>query len=89
MFIAMSIAQGIGAILGVLAASGGFDLTEDVSVTAIPPTHHSQRFVAQLCPRNGCNDGGELVLKVFMVEAACTFLFVSFIFMIKKHNGSQ
>lgn len=86
MFIAMIIAQGIGALLGVVISTGGFDMTEMPSTRKIQEDGY---HVAQLCPSNGCNDEGELVLKVFITEAVCTFVFVSFIFMVVKHNGGS
>lgn len=29
------------------------------------------------------------MIKVFFCEAVCTFMFVSFIFMVVKHNGAS
>lgn len=85
MFIGMVIAQGIGAVLGAAICTGGFDMDRQPnkrsSVNSYSP--------ARLCPSNGCNDGGELLPKVLVAEAVCTFFFVSFIFMVVKHNGAQ
>merc|ERR1712238_22314 len=46
-------------------------------------------YITQLCPRNGCNDGGKMVGKVFLVEGVMTFFFVSFVLQIVKHNGAK
>lgn len=80
------IAQGIGALLGTLISMGGFSF--EPKNTAIIPSS-GQYHPTQLCPSNGCNDGGELVLKVVITEATCTFLFVSMVLMVVKHNGSD
>ena len=70
-------------MLGVAIASGGFDLMREDKATSV-----NSYSPARLCPSNGCNDGGELLIKVLVCEAVCTFFFVSFIFMIVKHNGA-
>lgn len=40
-----------------------------------------------MCPVSGCNDDS-IVLKVAIVEATMTFMFVSFVLMVVKHNGA-
>ena len=85
MFIAMVISQGIGAVLGLAIASGGFDFTKEENKRS----SFNSYSPARLCPSAGCNDGGELLPKVLICEAVCTFFFVSFIFMVVKHNGAQ
>ena len=46
-------------------------------------------YITQLCPASGCNDGGNHISKVLWVEMIMTFLFVSVVIVIVKHNGSQ
>ena len=81
----MVISQGIGAVLGLAIASGGFDFTKEENKRS----SFNSYSPARLCPSAGCNDGGELLPKVLICEAVCTFFFVSFIFMVVKHNGAQ
>mgnify|MGYP001448530529 CR=1 FL=1 len=52
------------------------------------PTGSDDYWVAQLCPVNGCNDDGDNLLRVFAVETVCTFMFVTFVLVIAKHNGA-
>lgn len=53
------------------------------------PIGSDDYWIAQLCPVNGCNDEGDNVLRVFAVETVCTFLFVTFVLVIVKHNGAS
>lgn len=46
-------------------------------------------YLTQLCPANGCNDDGKLMLQTFLVEFVMTFLFVAFVVQIVKHNGAK
>jgi len=46
-------------------------------------------YITQLCPVNGCNDGGKLLLQAMLVEFMMTFLFVTFVLQIVKHNGAK
>jgi len=84
--IVIMMSQGFGAFIGLVIASGGFKWTKNSDAKKITENSY---HVAQLCPSNGCNDGGDLLIKVLMAEATCTFLFVSYVLMVKKHNGSS
>jgi len=66
----------------------GFDISKKGDVSEIPNTGHDY-WIAQLCPVNGCNDDGEVFAKVFCIELVMTFLFVTFVLVIVKHNGSS
>merc|ERR1711990_1073273 len=46
-------------------------------------------YITQLCPVNGCNDGGKLMMQAMLVEFMMTFLFVVFVLQIVKHNGAK
>lgn len=46
-------------------------------------------YLTQLCPANGCNDGGKLMGQAMLVEFMMTFLFVTFVIQIVKHNGAK
>lgn len=80
------IAQGVGAAVGTAITAGGFSFEKHGDAKKITEGGY---HVTQLCPANGCNDGGDLILKVFFAEVVCTFLFVSMVLMIVKHNGSE
>jgi len=80
------ISQGIGGVIGTAIAAGGFSFTKQGDAKKITENGY---HVAQLCPSGGCNDGGDLLLKVVICEAACTFLFISFVLMIKYHNKAE
>merc|ERR1712094_152494 len=54
------------------------NIAGDISVTR----------VAALCPRNGCYSDN-MVGRVFAAEVIATFLFVSFVLQIVKHNGAS
>lgn len=64
-----------------------FDFKKKEGVSEIPSSSHDY-YIAQLCPVDGCNDGGS-VGKVFCIEMICTFIFVTFVLVITKHNGSS
>lgn len=82
----LMIGQAVGALIGVAISAGGFSFKKQSDAKKISEKAYG---IFQLCPSNGCNDGGELILKVFFAEAVCTFLFISFVLMVKKHNGSN
>ena len=86
MFVMIMIAQGIGAALGTAITAGGFSFEKHGDAKKITEGGY---HVAQLCPSNGCNDGGDLIPKVLFCEAVCTFIFISMVLMIVKHNGSE
>merc|ERR1719396_264765 len=78
--------QGIGAILGCAICLMAFPFKKkDLKEV---PVGSDDFWVAQLCPVNGCNDDGDNVLRVFAVETVCTFMFVTFVLVIAKHNGA-
>ena len=79
--------QGIGAIIGCAVSIMAFAFKKK-AVKEIP-TGSDDYWIAQLCPVNGCNDDGDNLVRVFVVETICTFLFVTFVLVIVKHNGSQ
>lgn len=66
----------------------GFDFSKKPDVSEIPSTGNDY-YIAQLCPVNGCNDEGAILAKVFCIEMICTFIFVTFVLVIVKHNGSR
>ena len=86
MAIMMIIAQGIGAAIGTGITAGGFSFEKHGDAKKITEGGY---HVTQLCPSNGCNDGGDLIPKVLFAEAVCTYIFVSMVLMIVKHNGSE
>lgn len=78
--------QLFGAVLGCLGcATAMVWLPQDDKVLPVPGSH----YITQLCPRNGCNDGGKMVGKVFLVEAVMTGFFVAFVLQIVKQNGAK
>merc|ERR1711907_294023 len=78
--------QILGAMAGCLFCTSAFVIfPQDESKLPAAGSH----YITQLCPRNGCNDGGKLVFKVFLVEAVMTFFFVAFVLQIVKHNGAK
>ena len=79
------ITQGLGALLGTAITAGGFSFVKQGDAKKITENGY---HVAQLCPSGGCNDEGALMLKVVICEAVCTFLFISFVLMIKYHNAA-
>lgn len=80
------ISQVVGAILGVTVTALGMKLEARMETELpTPPTN----YITQLCPAQGCNDGGKHISKVFWVEIFMTFLFVSTVIAIVKHNGSK
>lgn len=84
MAFAMIIFQGAGAALGCVICALAF-VWEPSKDKTIPDTGY---HVAQLCPSEGCNGSAFILRKVFFVEFLCTFVFVSNVMMIVKHNGS-
>ena len=81
------ICQGLGAILGCAICFMAFSFKKkDIKEV---PTGGDDFWVAQLCPVNGCNDDGDNILRVFAVETVCTFMFVTFVLVIAKHNGAS
>lgn len=83
--IMLIICQGIGGAIGTAVSAGGFSWAKQGDAKKLPEGGY---HVTQLCPANGCNDGGEILLKVFFCEVVCTFLFISMILMVVKHNGA-
>ena len=82
----MMLFQFIGAALGcVLCAGAMVFLPQDDKSLPVPGSH----YITQLCPRLGCNDGGKMVGKVFLVEAVMTAFFVVFVLQIVKQNGAK
>jgi glycerol uptake facilitator-like aquaporin len=82
----MMLFQFVGAWLGCLLCAGAMVfLPQDDKTLPVPGSH----YITQLCPRNGCNDGGKMVFKVFLVEGVMTFFFVCFVLQIVKHNGAK
>lgn len=82
----MMLFQFIGAWIGCLLSLGAMVwLPQDDKTLPAPGAH----YIAQLCPRNGCNDGGKLVFKVFLVEGVMTFFFVSYVLTIVKHTNDN
>ena len=77
--------QAIGGALGCAVCSMGFKWEKNSDAKKLTEAGY---HVAQLCPSGGCNDGGDLIVKVLFCETVCTFLFVSFILMVTKYNGS-
>lgn len=81
----MMLFQLLGAALGcALCATAMVWLPQDDKTLPVPGSH----YITQLCPRMGCNDGGKLVGKVFLVEAVMTGFFVAFVLQIVQHNGA-
>lgn len=79
--------QGAGAVTGCAISIMGFAFKKK-EVKEIP-IGSDDYWIAQLCPVNGCNDDGDNILRVFAVETVCTFLFVTFVLVIVKHNGAH
>lgn len=80
------IAQGIGGLVGAFITAGGFSFEKQGGAKSVPVMGY---HVTQLCPSGGCNDGGDLLPKVLICEAVCTFVFVSMVLMVVKHNGAD
>ena len=80
------IAQGVGGLVGTAITAGGFSFAKQGDAKKITENGY---HVAQLCPSGGCNDGGDLLPKVLICEAVCTFVFVSMVLMVVKHNGAD
>lgn len=78
------VAQGIGAIIGATICSMGFSGVQNSATHVMGPYH-----ATQLCPRDGCNDGGAMIMQVFICETVCTFVFTSFVLMVKYYNGAD
>lgn len=82
----MMLFQFIGAMMGcALCATAMVWLPQDEKVLPVPGSH----YITQLCPRFGCNDGGKLVGKTFLVEAVMTGFFVAFVLQVVQHNGAS
>merc|ERR1712032_737858 len=82
----MMLFQFVGAWLGCLLCAGAMVfLPQDDKTLPVAGSH----YITQLCPRNGCNDGGKMVFKTFLVEGVMTFFFVCFVLQIVKHNGAK
>ena len=79
-------AQIIGAMFGCAICLLGFPLGAQKG-DRLPST--GGHYLTQLCPANGCNDDGALMLQTFVVEFFMTFLFVVFVLQIVKHNGAK
>lgn len=78
--------QILGALAGCLFCTSAFVIfPQDDSKIPSAGSH----YITQLCPVNGCNDGGKLLFKVFLVEVVMTFFFVSFVLQIVKHSGAK
>merc|ERR1719231_2166045 len=73
--------QILGAFAGCLFCTSAFVIfPQDES--KLPPA--GSHYITQLCPVNGCNDGGKLLFKVFFVEMVMTFFFVAFVLQISS-----
>jgi len=82
----MMLFQIVGAFVGCLLTAGAMVfLPQDDKTLPVPGSH----YITQLCPRNGCSDGGKMIFKVFLVEAVMTWFFVCFVLQIVKHNGAK
>lgn len=88
LLIIMWISQGLGALAGFGIALLAFDFKKKPDVTEIPSTNHDY-YIAQLCPVDGCGDEGAIMTKVFCIEMIMTFLFVTFVLVITRHNGAS
>jgi glycerol uptake facilitator-like aquaporin len=73
-------------MLGCAICLMGFPLSPQKEGKLPAPGNH---FLTQLCPANGCNDGGKLMGQAFLVEFMMTFFFVAFVVQIVKHNGAK
>lgn len=80
------VAQILGAMLGCAICLMGFPLSAQ-SGKQLPAA--GGHYLTQLCPANGCNDGGKLMGQAMLVEFMMTFLFVTFVVQIVKHNGAK
>lgn len=80
------VSQILGAMLGCAICLMGFPLSPTKEAHIPAPGNH---YLTQLCPANGCNDGGKLMGQTFLVEFMMTFLFVTFVLQIVKHNGAK
>lgn len=78
------VAQLAGAALGCAGSA--------VAILLAPPKASGLRtalHIPRLCPVSGCNDDGELLGQVFLVEASMTFLFAAFFIQITTYNGAH
>lgn len=80
------LSQGIGAVIGAAITAGGFSFEKQGDAKTIKTSGY---HVTQLCPSGGCNDEGVLLPKVVIAEAVCTFIFISMVLMVVKHNGAD
>ena len=80
------VCQILGCMLGCAISLMGFPLGEQKDAHLPSAGGH---YLTQLCPANGCNDGGKLMGQTFLVEFMMTFLFVTFVLQIVKHNGAK
>ena len=67
-------------MLGCAISLMGFPLGAQTGSTLPKAGSH---YLTQLCPANGCNDGGKLMGQTFLVEFLMTFLFVMFVLQLK------
>lgn len=74
----------MGAGLGCLICFFGFEWTPSDSKNIPDVGYH----IAQLCPSGGCNESLFILRKIFFAEALATFVYMSNIILIVKHNGS-
>merc|ERR1712085_248732 len=75
-----------GACLGCVLTITAIGITAEKDNKLPAPGSH---YITQLCPVNGCNDGGKLIMQTMLVEFFMTFLFVTFVLQIVKHNGAK
>lgn len=78
--------QFAGACLGCVLTMTAIGITASSDSKIPAPGSH---YITQLCPVNGCNDGGKLMMQAMLVEFMMTFLFVTFVLQIVKHNGAK
>ena len=79
--------QLIGGMLGVSIASGAADGTVDDKVTG----QVKSSAVTMLCPNSPSGKGcysDDMTGRIFVGEMIATFLFVSFVLQVVKHNGA-
>lgn len=81
----MILFQFAGACIGCAACLGAMVNTPQDDKKLPDPGSH---YITQLCPRMGCNDGGDLFLRVFLVEAMMTGFFVGLVLQVAKVNGA-
>lgn len=75
-----------GACLGCVLTITAIGISAEKDNKLPAPGSH---YITQLCPVNGCNDGGKLMMQAMLVEFFMTFLFVTFVLQIVKHNGAK